>query len=299
MRLFIIEKKTARQWLPVEASPAPGNPAAEAGANSTDEETPLLRDGDGTANEEEEDPTCYSLEPPKPWVVRKVPILACMGSGPLRTALFVNFIQAFLFASYDATVPVVAREYFFFDAFQVGMLFLALGIPALVFGPLAGWWVDTSGTKKPVVTGFLILAPALACMRFVQPVAYAGAPETLSRALLYAGLLFLSGIGIHCIGAPGIVEAGAVMERYYKANPDHFGRNGPYAQLYGMNSAVISAGFAIGPAIAGGLKETIGYGNMNAVMSVIAVGGGVLSFCYVGGRRKLWSWPKGGKQSVP
>lgn len=64
---------------------------------------------------------------------------------------------------------------------------------------------------------------------------------------LYGGLLAL-------IGAPSLVEAGIVSQSYYEANPGFFVEQGPYAQLYGLNSVVFSLGHAVGPALTGGLN---------------------------------------------
>ena len=81
-----------------------------------------------------------------------------------------------------------------------------------------------------------------------------------------------------------MVEAGAVVEKYHKANPGFFGGEGPYAQLYGLQSMVFSAGLAIGPELAGQLREAIGYGNMNAVLAGLCGVTAVLCFVFLGGR---------------
>jgi hypothetical protein len=60
----------------------------------------------------------------------------------------------------------------------------------------------------------------------------------------------------------------------------------PYAQLYGINSMVWSGGLTVGPLLAGKLRETIGYGNMNAVLAGICGCTVVLAALFVGGRRK-------------
>jgi MFS family permease len=77
------------------------------------------------------------------------------------------------------------------------------------------------------------------------------------------------------------------MEKYHKANPGFFGENGPYAQLYGINSMFFCAGLAVGPLIAGYLKDSIGYGNMNAVIAAISGVTAVVSWLFIGGRPRL------------
>jgi len=85
------------------------------------------------------------------------------------------------------------------------------------------------------------------------------------------------------IGSPSIVEASAVVRKYDKANPELFGENGPYAQLYGFNSLVFSAGLTLGPLLSGGLRDAMGYGNMNIVIAAISAVTALLSFFYIGG----------------
>lgn len=112
--------------------------------------------------------------------------------------------------------------------------------------------------------------------------------EASSQVKLWAGLLALAGIGMGIFGAPSIVEAGAVVERYYRANPEFFGDSGPYAQLYGLTSMCFCGGLTLGPLVAGSLKDSIGYGNMNAVMAAVAGVTSVISWLFIGGRPKAW-----------
>ena len=90
------------------------------------------------------------------------------------------------------------------------------------------------------------------------------------------------------------MEAGAVVQKYYEVNPEFFGEEGPYAQLYGLNSMVFSAGLTLGPELAGELKEAIGYGNMNAVLAAVCLATSMLCFVYIGGKPKCLSRRKGG-----
>jgi Major Facilitator Superfamily len=292
MRLFVIEKKTAAKYIKSTAisveQQGNGNPSdhdRNREPNSASERTALLKDGTTPHQDpasHQQDVNTYILpSSPSNWLTRKMPILTIIHNPSLLASLFTGHVQALLIASFDSTIPTVSAAYFSFDSFQTGLLFFALGGPFFAFGPIAGWWVDRWGTKWPATIGFLGLVPVLVCLRFVSPSPEDGEGGATMIAL-YAVLLVLAGIGITAVGAPGIVEAGAVVERYYKANRAYFGEQGPYAQLYGLNSMVVSAGYAFGPMIAGTLKETIGYGNMNAVMAGISLVTGVLSWLYVG-----------------
>ena len=143
-----------------------------------------------------------------------------------------------------------------------GLLFIALILPYVIGGPIAGWWVDKKGPKPAAVFGFGYLVLSLILLRLAQP----GGQK---QVIIFCVLLSLNGVGLAIIGSPSIVEASYVVGMYDKTNPDFFGANGPWAQLYGLNSMFFCAGLAVGPVISGGLKDTIGYGNMNLVVSTL------------------------------
>lgn len=189
-------------------------------------------------------------------------------------------MQATLLGTFDATIPTVAQDYFGFSSLEGGLLFMALVLPYLVLGPLAGWAVDKYGPKPAAVIGFGYLVPVLILLRLVQP---GGKPQII----IYCALLALCGTGMAVIGSPSIVEAAYVVQMYHKANPDFFGEQGPYAQLYSINSMVFSLGLTVGPLVSGLLRGAIGYGNMNLVVALLCLITAVLSFIYVGGKPKI------------
>ena len=277
LRLLVIEKRTALKYQ--KSSSTGANGIIEDGNETTQgsEETPLL-----SGQQESLDRYVFEKEPP-PWL-KKVSILACVHDPALLTAWLVGFMQSLIIAAFDSTIPIIAPDYYGFDSMDVGLLFLAFGCPFFIFGPIAGWAVDRFGTKIPTVLGYVYLIPVLLCLRFVRP-------GSTPQIVLYAALLSLNGIGVTSVGSQSVVEAGAVVEKYYKANQQFFGDMGPYAQLYGINSMIVSAGFTFGPLIAGGLKESIGYGNMNAVLAAMCAVTAILSWLYVGGRRGF-NWVK-------
>jgi len=281
LRLLVIEKKTALKYQKASIDNEPDTWADQDGGNvpapQHTEETPLLT---GPKQPMEYNPKYVFAKPPPKWI-KKISILTCAHDPALLTAWFIAFVQNFTIAAFDSTIPIVSSDYYDFDAFGAGLLFLALGGPFFFFGPIAGYLTDKFGTKLPTVFGFTMLVPVLVCIRFVQP---GGAKEVA----VYATLLVLVGIGITSPGAASVVEAGTVVERYYKANLNFFGETGPYAQLYGVNSMVVSLGFTIGPLFAGGLKESIGYGNMNALLALLCGISAILSGLYIGEWSSIW-----------
>lgn len=280
MRVLVIEKKVAKRYGVAEPTPSGDSEASQ------DQNTNGVGSGQPHSEQGEEEPLLgkeknpFKLSKEQPAIARKITILPCMTDPRLLTALLVAFVQALLLGSFDATVPTTAKELFGFDSLKGGLLFLPLGAFDLIIGPLAGWFVDRYGTKPCAVIGYSYLTPVLILLRLP----HSGGKDQI---LLYGGLLALCGIGLAIIGAPSIVEAGSVVQKYYEANPDFFGDQGPYAQLYGLNSMVFSLGLAVGPALAGELKQVLGYGNMNIVLASVSLVTAVLSFVWIGGKPRL------------
>ena len=191
--------------------------------------------------------------------IRVLPILHCLKDPRLLIALLVALNQAFLLATFDATVPTIAQDYYGFSSLEAGLLFIPLVAPYVIGGPIAGWVVDKKGPKIIAVLGFGFQAFALILLRIARP-------GDIKQVVIYCVLLGINSIGLSLIGSPSVVEASYVVSKYHDANPDFFGVNGPYAQLYALNSMAFCIGLTIGPLVAGGLKDVIGYGNMNLVV---------------------------------
>lgn len=271
LRILIIEKKTAARYNENGGDEDSSEVQSEQGEDAEDgheetEEDPLLR---------KKEENTYKVSPDQPRAVRAFPLLVCLKNPRLLTALLLAFVQATLLGTFDATIPTVAQDYFGFSSLEGGLLFMALVLPYLVLGPVAGWTVDRYGAKPAAVIGFGYLAPVLVLLRLVQP-------GGKSQIIIYCALLALCGMGMAVIGSPSIVEAAYVVQMYHKANPDFFGEQGPYAQLYSINSMVFSLGLTIGPLVSGLLKDAIGYGNMNIVVAVLCFVTAVLSLLYIG-----------------
>lgn len=273
MRLLVIEKKVAKKYDEKDPSYTSHEEDNDNDDSNEDGEptegSPLLG-----SKSEDEDPR-YVLAPPEdqPWILRHIPILLCFKHPSLWMAFLIALTQALFLSSFDATIPTHASSLYGFDSLKSGLLFLPLGILDLVMGPLAGWATDKYGTKPLAVAGYTWLVPAFILLRLPAMLS----PQSKSVAV-YCVLLSICGVGLATIGAPSIVEAGSVVDKYYKRNPRNFPEGGPYAQLYGFNSMIFSAGLALGPVLTGGLRESLGYGNANAVLAGIS--GCVAVSCY-------------------
>lgn len=287
MRLLVIEKKVAARY---ETSTSNGAAEPRDHGSRADPEN----QDDGSADEEasllpKKEEETFEIPEGQNKAVRSLPILYCLSNPRLLVALLLAFVQATLLATFDATIPTEAESLFDFSSLESGLLFIALDIPYLLLGPVAGWAVDKYGTKPAAVLGFGFLVPALTLLRLPSEHILSG---TQKNVILYCAMLALNGVGMAVIGSPSIVEASDVVQKYDKANPDFFGSNGPYAQLYGFNSLVFSLGLTMGPILSGSLRDSIGYGNMNLVVAAIAGVTAILSFVYVGGKPKILAGKK-------
>ena len=277
----MIEKKVASRYQPEDpgdndqsdTSDNDQSPEDRAEQQADSETQPLL---DGV----KEDDSAFMLSDEQPMIVRVIPVLPCLSNPSLLIALLIALVQATLIGSVDATVTTVSQQLFGFDSLKAGLLFLPIGLCDLICGPIAGWAVDRYGTKPVSVVTFIALIPIFVSLR----IPHAGG---MDQVVLYGALLGLVGIGLSGTGAPSIVEAGAVVDRFHKVNPKFFGDSGPYASLYGMNSMMFNAGLTVGPELAGELKEAIGYGNMNLVLAALCAVTAVLCFAYLGGKPKI------------
>lgn len=281
MRLLVVEKKVAARYGHSHDSANPrehgsrGDSADAQDTEDADEETALLQ-----GKEEEE----FKVPDGQNKVVRTLPILYCLSNPRVAVALLLAFVQASLLAMFDATIPTEASSLLGFSSLDAGLLFVALDIPYLLLGPVAGWAVDKYGPKPAAVLGFGYLVPVLTLLRLPSEGIVDGQKNTV---ILWCAILSLNGIGMAIIGSPSIVEASDVVQKYDKANKGFFGENGPYAQLYGFQSLTFSAGLTLGPLLSGTLRDSVGYGNMNAVFAAVAGLTAILSFIFIGGKPKV------------
>ena len=276
LRVLLIEKKTAAKYED-DVNDSPRDNTQQNETNQTDlpdehEQAPLLgikKDGE-----------YYQVAPDQHKIIKIFPIAYCLQDSRLLTALSQTLVQALLLATFDATIPTEAHDLYGFDSLKAGLLFIPLVLPYLLLGPVAGWVVDHYGTKPTATIGFGYMVPILILLRLVRR----GGSSEIVR---YGVLLAFCGLGLALISSAPSVEAAQVVRRYHNANPGFFGDNGPYAQLYGMNSLVFSLGMTLGPLIGGALRESIGYGNMNLAMAGFCFVTAILSFIYTGGRPRM------------
>ncbi|KAI1464889.1 MFS general substrate transporter [Daldinia caldariorum] len=290
MRLLVVEKKIAAKYNvglgpdpQIEEHDAHGDHEATQDPaqieDASDREEITERDS-LLPNKKRADDDTYKVRQEPNRIVRAFPILICFRNPRLLVGLSLAFVQACLLAVFDATIPTEAQSLFNFTSLQAGLLFIALDVTYLILGPIAGYAVDRYGTKIPAVVGFGYLVPTLILLRLPSDSILSGT----NNVILYCALLALNGVGLAFIGPPSVVESSNIVEKFNQANPGFFGVNGPYAQLYGFNSLFFCVGLTIGPILAGALRNSMGYGNMNLIFAIISAVTAILSFIVIGGK---------------
>ena len=282
LRLVVIEKKVAVTY-GVDYSSGSEDTDSEDGETS-----PLLSNG----NTKEEELAKWKIPKEQPAWIKNFPILYCMGNSRLLVAQLVAFTQATLLAVFDSTIVIESWELFGFDSLKAGLLFIPLILPPLVFGPIAGRGVDRYGARIFATFGLLYLSVPLILLRIPHA---GGSPEITKMATI----LSFCGLGLATLSSPSIVEASYVVEQFHLANEELFGEQGPYGQLYAVSSMVFSAGLTVGPVVSGGLRDRIGYGNMNAVVAGLCVVVSALSWVYLGRIPKTVKRGRGSGSSTP
>lgn len=133
LRLLLIEKKIARQWI------------------HDDETTDAERGMTGTPAEES---------------TAKHPKLGLLKSRRILAANWGIILQSAVMFSWDTVLPLFVKATFGWDATAAGLIFLCIFLPGLV-SPLVGWLSDRYGAKWPSLAGFVASIPILVCMRFI------------------------------------------------------------------------------------------------------------------------------------
>ena len=267
MRILVIEKKDACKYFEDQDPYHVPNKSRKRLVNS-EEQTPLSPNHDKDH--------VFEIVPPKNPILAKAPILCCLQSSSMVTSLAVIFWQAILLSTFDATIPIHARDLFGFNSFTSGLMLVPAGAAVCFCGPIAGWGVDRFGTKLVSTIGCTIAAVGLVLLRIPEP------RHDTREMMLYVLFLVISGIGAAIIETPGIVESVILVKKFHEVNPTLFGENGPYMQHNAMASASFSLGMSLGPLISGGLTTGLGYSSMTCIIGGITGVMAIASFIWMG-----------------
>jgi MFS family permease len=282
MRLLVIEKKFARRYeiedhTQDDSQETGDEGVAEAEAEAEEEEEEAEEDSPFLQNAEAEK---YKIPEDTSTIIHKFPMLYCLSNPRMLMSQVATLMQATLLAVFDATISTEAHDLFYFDSLKIGLLFLPLALTYLILAPVGGLAVDKFGVKPAATIGFAFLSVPL----FLLRIPHQGGVVEIVEFCVFVGLC---GVGLAIVSAPSVVEASAVVELYHKHNPEIFGEDGPYAQLFAINGVAQNLGLTLGPLVAGVLRVRIGYGNMNAVFAGMCFVVSGLCFVFLGGKPRI------------
>ncbi|KAL9584484.1 MAG: hypothetical protein Q9212_002096 [Teloschistes hypoglaucus] len=210
------------------------------------------------------------------WFRKAFPRIATLLSSPrLSAAVYGCFTYGIAICSFDAILPLFVNRTFGWDSQGVGLIFLALTVPALA-GAAFGAMSDRYGPKRVSLSGFVIASISLALLALVRD------DSIVAKAGL-AVLLFTLGIGMNLILTPlaadMLYEANIIEEQ----NPDVFGDAGAYALVYSFLCAAFGLGTSVGPAWSGFMFEDVSWAAAMVSLVAFCLLGGVGVFFYTGG----------------
>ena len=260
------------------------------------------------------------IQRPPPPPSRLTGILQLIKSPRLLAALYGTFVNEALVSSLCAILPLYASHTFHWSSLISGLLFLTIAIPGFG-GPLAGHLADRLGARPVAIAGFLLTAPSLAALRFVDDVGSGGGKNQLGQKILLCLLLVTSGFTIIFFLSPLGADLSQVadevqhqLQQEYesqcssisrRASPSSSSRttdsnddfdfasdsgetySAPtlYASTFSMMNCALATATVFGPLVTGGLNQAYGWKTATAFLGAMSLSGAVPCWFFTGQKR--------------
>ncbi|KAF8474241.1 major facilitator superfamily domain-containing protein [Kalaharituber pfeilii] len=279
LRLVMIEKKVAGHYLDnavngdnVHQSPAiheivsnPGGVDEEIGPDRPNTFAVLT-------------PSASALRPSMlgGYIQRLPPVLQLLKYPRLLVALIATLVQATLTTSLDTTLPLYTRETFHFGSTGAGLIFLAIVIPTMS-SPFVGSMSDKYGPKWIAAAGFILACPFLVLLRL-------STEDSIKDIVIFCVFLAFLGFSLTLQMTPTMAEITYVLVEMENTKPGRFGKNGAFAQGYGLFNVAFSGGTLVGPLWSGFLKDAAGWGTMAWSLGLLSFITSVPVLFYTGGK---------------
>ncbi|KAK6219470.1 hypothetical protein LQW54_002203 [Pestalotiopsis sp. IQ-011] len=311
LRLVMIEKKVARQWLVSDVSENVTNPnadvekkaAAASGVGIQEGRQALVDTGNNAA---EASTATEALPQPANHVdatltrhatgsqrsyFRSRPIWVLLKSPRLLAALYAILVQAGIMMGFDAVLALFVQSTFGWDSIAAGLMFIAIFLPGFI-SPLVGWLADKYGAKWLSLAGFAATIPPVICLRFVTE-------DTIQHKVLLTVLLAIIGVSLSFSNTPLMAEITYVIMEKAEDNPGIFGEKGAYGIGYGLFTMAFAAGGVVGPLWAGYVKAMAGWGTAMWSLGVWAASGAVVVGIWLGSKSpQKREVAEGGREAV-
>jgi len=287
LRVVMIEKKVAVRWLPEQPSePESVDPTAviegdtvEMEKASDQERRPeMARNASVISTRSAADDI---LPANTPNLLRRIashlpPVVFLLGSRRLLSAIFGCLIQATLYTAFDTILPLYVRNTFHWNSTGAGLIFLPLVIVSFI-GPVFGRLSDKHGPRWYATAGYVLACPFLILLRLVDS-------NTLGQKVLLCALLALIGFCLTSMLTPMMAEITyAVNAKAERRPPGFFGKNGAYAQAYGLFNVAWAGGCMVGPLLAGLVTQSHGWSDATLTLGCISIFTAIPIVIFTGG----------------
>lgn len=217
-----------------------------------------------------------TLQPSRPGIWKTLNLLSNPG---IATALYGVFVHFVVICSFDGVLPIYLAQTFQWSSLKVGLCFLAIGIPNVILGPLAGKLSDAVGPRWLACGGCLLSAVPVILLQLIHE-------KTEGQMLLLFFLLALIGMScrdLQCFVLtihtgtilPFIVSPLAADLFYIVEILEAEDDGAAYAQSYGLFTCALAGGTLGGPVIAGYLKESFGWNVMAWGLGALVASGAI------------------------
>lgn len=295
LRLIMIERKTARKWLPEEPTLEQTQPSIEEKSPSqdTDVEAATTTDNETEAihHHPSEDPVHRSPSTPEEigatiaphapsslqtFLARLPPIVTLLASRRILAGLWAVIMQSALLTSFDSILPLFTKNTFGWDSTGAGFIFLPIVISS--FGePLIGKLSDKYGPRWMATSGFVLACPFLILLRLVDH-------NSIGQKVMLCAFLAMIGLGLALALTPLMAEFSYAVEAKAKRRPEgFFGKYGAYAQSYALFNMAWAAGSMIGPLLAGLTSEASGWPTATLILGCVSIFTAVPTAVWTGG----------------
>jgi MFS family permease len=292
LRLVLIEKKVAKQWITDEDYEARNAMKLGGGADNgngllaaSDVEKGGISGDSAAEGDVERGPALPAV--PQAATARPAacnakackparhPYWELIKSRRVLAALAGTVFEAGAMFSFDTVVPIFVKDTFHWNSTAAGLIFICIMVPGLA-APLVGKLADRYGARWPSFAGFAAAVPLLICLRFVTD-------NTIGHKVLFGALLVLLGLALCFSNTPLMAEITYAIEEKEARRPGMWGEKGVYGIAYGLFTCAFSLGGFVGSLMSGYLVAGPGWGTMTWALSIWCAAGGVIVLFFLGG----------------
>lgn len=272
LRVVLIEKKHAAQWLDTEES-APST-------SSEHEKETLGEPGQSSVPNATQNIGDSALEVPEKPKKARHPLrqVATLLSSPrLVVSLWGYFVVSLVLTSFDSVLPIFVQTTFGWEQTGQGLIFLPIMIPHLI-DPITGYMIDRY-PKSPryiVSAAFMCALPLATLLRLVKH-------NTMHDKIVLCALLALIGLCLAICMTPLVTEVFHAVKEIEAVSPGSFGRGGAMALAFGLSNMGFAAGSLVGPFFAGYIRQSAGWATMGWALGLIAGFSAIAVLLFLGG----------------